>query len=280
VQEDLMRNDVIVIVGSGGMGAAIAHRLGSGRTIVLSDVSSRNLDAATRALSANGHDVHAKAVDVTSPRSVTDLAEYAAVFGPITNLVHTAGVSPEQADVDTILRVDLLGVALVLEQFGEVIEAGGAGLVIASMAGHFHPAMDPAVEHELATAPSRDLLGIPACDPALFGNPQEAYGFAKRANHLRVAAAASAWGQRGARINSISPGVISTAMGNQELDGSSGAVIKAMIDGSGAGRIGTPDDIAAAVEFLLSPAASFITGTDLVVDGGITGAVKAGMPVF
>jgi len=275
-----MRNDVIVIVGTGGMGAAIAHRLGSGRTIVLSDVSSQNLDAATRALSEHGHDVHAKAVDVTSSRSVTELTEYAAAFGPITNLVHTAGVSPEQADVDTILRVDLLGVALVLERFGEVIEAGGAGLVISSMAGHFHPAMDPAVEHELANAPSRDLLGIPACDPALFGNPQEAYGFAKRANHLRVAAAASAWGQRGARINSISPGVISTAMGNQELDGSSGAVIKAMIDGSAAGRIGTPDDIAAAVEFLLSPAASFITGTDLVVDGGITGAVKAGMPVF
>jgi NAD(P)-dependent dehydrogenase (short-subunit alcohol dehydrogenase family) len=110
-----MRNDVIVIVGSGGMGAAIAHRLGSGRTVVLSDVNPRNLDAATRALSEHGHDVHARTVDVTSPRSVTDLAEYAAAFGPITNLVHTAGVSPEQADVDTILRVDLLGVALVLE---------------------------------------------------------------------------------------------------------------------------------------------------------------------
>jgi NAD(P)-dependent dehydrogenase (short-subunit alcohol dehydrogenase family) len=168
----------------------------------------------------------------------------------------------------------------VLEQFGEVIEAGGAGLVIASMAGHFHPAMDLGVEHELASTPSRDLLAIPACAPALFGNPQEAYGFAKRANHLRVAAAASAWGKRGARVNSISPGVISTAMGDQELDGSSGEVIKAMIDGSAAGRIGTPDDIAAAVEFLLSPAASFITGTDLVVDGGVTGAVKAGMHIF
>jgi NAD(P)-dependent dehydrogenase (short-subunit alcohol dehydrogenase family) len=170
-------------------------------------------------------------------------------------------------------------VALVLEHFGEVIEAGGAGVVIASMAGHFHPAMDAGVEHELASAPTAELLAIPACAPALFHNPQEAYAFAKRANHLRVAAAASSWAKRGARINSISPGIISTAMGMQELNGDSGKVMKAMIDMSAAGRIGTPDDIAAAVDFLLSPAAGFITGADLVVDGGITAAVKAGMPV-
>jgi NAD(P)-dependent dehydrogenase (short-subunit alcohol dehydrogenase family) len=275
-----MGNDVLVIVGSGGMGAAIAHRLGSGRIVVLSDVDSDHLDAATRALDSTGHDVHAKSVDVTSPRSVADLVAYAAAYGPITNVVHTAGVSPEQADVDAILHVDLLGVALVLEQFGEVIDTGGAGVVIASMAGHFHPVMDPAIEHALASTPSRDLLALPACAPALLNNPQEAYGFAKRANHLRVAAAASAWGKRGARINSISPGVISTAMGLQELNGSMGTVIKSMVDGSAAGRIGTPGDIASAVDFLLSPGASFITGTDLVVDGGVTGAVRAGMPVF
>jgi NAD(P)-dependent dehydrogenase (short-subunit alcohol dehydrogenase family) len=270
----------MVIVGAGGMGATIAHRLGSGRTIVLGDLNSQTVDAAAHALSANGHQVHARTVDVASPRSVTDFAAYAAALGPVTRVVHTAGVSPEQAAVDTILHVDLVGVALVLEQFGEVIQAGGAGVVIASMAGHFHPAMEPEVEKQLASAPAGELLAIPACAPALLRSPQEAYGFAKRANHLRVAAAATSWGKRGARINSVSPGVISTTMGLQELNGESGKVIQAMIDMSAAGRIGTPDDIAAAVDFLLGPAASFITGADLIVDGGVTAAVKAGMPVF
>jgi NAD(P)-dependent dehydrogenase (short-subunit alcohol dehydrogenase family) len=276
----MLSNDVIVIVGAGGMGAAIAHRLGSGRTIVLCDVNSQTVDAAAHALSANGQEVHAITVDVTSPGSVADLDAHAASLGRVTRIVHTAGLSPEQAGIDMILQVDLLGVALVLEKFAEVIEADGAGVVIASMAGHIHSAMDPEVEKQLATIPAGELLAMPACVPTLFRNPAEAYGFAKRANHLRVAAAATAWGQRGARINSVSPGIISTAMGLQELGGATGKVMKAMIDKSAAGRIGTPEDIAAAVEFLLSPAASFITGTDLVVDGGITGALKAGMPIF
>jgi NAD(P)-dependent dehydrogenase (short-subunit alcohol dehydrogenase family) len=155
-----------------------------------------------------------------------------------------------------------------------VVEPGGAGVVIASMAGHLQPALDPAVERQLASTPTDDLLGLEACSN--IDNSQMAYPFAKRANQIRVAAAAGAWGERGARINSISPGVISTVMGRLELASESGAIMRAMVDNSGLRRLGTPEDIAAAAEFLLGPSAAFVTGTDLLVDGGVIAAIQTG----
>jgi NAD(P)-dependent dehydrogenase (short-subunit alcohol dehydrogenase family) len=172
------------------------------------------------------------------------------------------------------LAVDLLGVALMIDEFGRVIEPGGAAVVIASMAGHMQPALDPAVAQRLATAPTDELLSLEAC--STITSSQMAYPFAKRANQLRVAAAAVSWGERGARINSISPGVISTAMGRLELSSESGTLMRAMVDNSGLRRLGTPEDIAAATEFLLGPSASFITGTDLLVDGGVIAAIQSG----
>jgi len=267
-------NEVLVIVGVGGMGISIARRVGAGRTIVLADINAAGLSAAADALTVDGHHVLTREVDVTSRSSVAAVADMAAAAGRVTAVVHTAGLSPQQASAAAVLAVDLLGVALSIDEFGRVIEPGGAGVVIASMAGHMQPALDPALEQKLATAPAEDLLGLDAC--STITSSQMAYPFAKRANQIRVAATALTWGERGARINSISPGVISTAMGRLELDSESGALMRAMVENSGLRRLGTPEDIAAATEFLLGPSAAFITGTDLLVDGGVVGAIKSG----
>jgi NAD(P)-dependent dehydrogenase (short-subunit alcohol dehydrogenase family) len=268
--------EVLAIVGVGGMGVAVARRMGAGRVIVLGDVNAAQVDKVAQQLSDDGHDVVTGIVDVTSRESVTEFARLAASSGRVTSVVHTAGLSPSQGSAEVVLTVDLLGVALTLEVFGDVIEPGGAGVVIASMAGHFLPPIPQDVEQQLANVPADELLGLPACGPEAIDSSEMAYPFAKRANHLRVAAAASQWGRRGARINSISPGVIATAMGRQELSGPSGDAMRAMVNASGVRRMGTPDDIAAAAEFLLSPAASFITGADLLVDGGVVAAVRTG----
>jgi NAD(P)-dependent dehydrogenase (short-subunit alcohol dehydrogenase family) len=270
----MTNSDVLVIVGVGGMGLAVARRSGAGRIIVLADIDSAALKSAAGALSEDGHHVLTREVDVTSRSSVAAVAEAARAAGRVTAVVHTAGLSPQQASAEAVLAVDLLGVALSIDEFGRVIEPGGAGVVIASMAGHMMPALDPGVERQLATAPAEELLSLDACSSIT--SSQMAYPFAKRANHIRVAAAAGHWGERGARINSISPGVISTAMGRLELDSDSGALMRAMVDNSGLRRLGTPEDIAAAAEFLLGPSASFVTGTDLLVDGGVVAAIRSG----
>lgn len=266
--------EVLVIIGSGGMGLAIARRVGAGRAIMLADISRGCLDTAAQLLSADGHHVLTREVDVTSRTSLAAVADEAASTGRVTAVVHTAGLSPQQASADAVLAVDLLGVALSLDEFGRVIEPGGAGVVIASMAGHMQPAIDSDVERRLASTPAEELLGLQACSSIT--DSRSAYPFAKRANQIRVAAAASSWGRRGARINSISPGIISTAMGRLELAGESGVLMQAMVDNAGLRRMGTPDDIAAATEFLLGPAAAFITGTDLLVDGGVIAALQTG----
>jgi NAD(P)-dependent dehydrogenase (short-subunit alcohol dehydrogenase family) len=247
---------------------------------MLADVEQKRLDQLAEQLTEEGHRVTTSYVDVTSAQSVADLATRAAAAGPVFSVIHTAGLSPEQAEVEAILAVDLLGVALTLDTFGRVIAPEGSGVVISSMAGHLSSPLEPHVEFHLATASTAELLSLPTSDPRGFSGPGEAYGYAKRVNQLRVAQAATPWGARGARINSISPGIIATAMGRQELAGSSGAVMQAMIGDSGCQRLGTADDIAAVVEFLLSPAASFVTGTDILVDGGVTAALRTGQIQF
>jgi NAD(P)-dependent dehydrogenase (short-subunit alcohol dehydrogenase family) len=268
--------DVLTVVGVGGMGLAIARRLGSGKTVLLADYNEETLTSVAASLSADGHHVESQSVDVSSAESVRKLAEYAGSLGAVTQVAHTAGLSPAQAPAEAILAVDLLGTALVLQEFGEVVAPGGAGVVIASMAGHLFPPLTTEQESALAHNPPGELLQLEFVSQHT--TPGIAYAIAKQANHIRVRAASAHWGRRGARINSISPGIISTPMGQQELASPVGDGMRAMIAMSATSRVGTADDIAAAAAFLLGPNASFITGTDLLVDGGVVAAVKAGNP--
>ena len=267
---------VLVVIGAGGMGRVVARRLGTGRTVLLADVSDETLRAGAKLLADDGHDVATHRVDVSSRDSVAALAGAAGGMGEVAQVVHTAGLSPAQAPAAAILAVDLVGVALVLDEFGRVVAPGGAGVVISSMAGHMAPPLPPEQEAQLATTAPEELLALPFADPGQVSDPGAAYALAKRANLVRVQAASVHWGERGARVNSISPGIISTSMGQLELGSEVGPIMRAMIRASATGRLGTPDDIAAAAAFLLGPEASFITGTDLLVDGGVVAAVRAG----
>ncbi|NQX28093.1 SDR family oxidoreductase [Microbacteriaceae bacterium VKM Ac-2854] len=272
-----MVQQVVVVIGVGGMGETIARAQGSGKKLVLADFNEQALERVAATLRGDGYIVETHVVDVSSAESVAALAAAAAASGPIVQVVHTAGLSPTQAPAAAILRVDLVGVANSLDAFAAVIAPGGAGVVIASMAGSMAAGRFPAdLEAALAHNPADQLLDLPMWADPSFADAGAAYSAAKRANQVRVQAASLAWGARGARLNSVSPGVISTPMGQQELASPNGVQMRTMVAASGTARLGTPGDIADAVSFLLSEKASFITGTDLLVDGGVIAALRSG----
>ena len=269
-------HDVVVVVGAGSMGVATVRRRGPDARVLLADDGEAALDAAAEPLRADGHEVVTQRTDVSDAASVAALARAADSLGAVRAVVHTAGVSPVQAPAATVVAVDLVGVAHVLSAFEEVIAPGGAAVVIASMAGHLVPPLAPDDEAAIRGAAPGDLGAVPCVRAAAEGDPGLAYAFAKRAASILVGSASVAWGRRGARVNAISPGVIATPMGRAELASQSGEFMRQLVAASGTGRLGTPDDIAAAAEFLLDPAASFITGTDVLVDGGAVAALRAG----
>jgi NAD(P)-dependent dehydrogenase (short-subunit alcohol dehydrogenase family) len=263
-------SQVIVVTGPGSIGQAIARRVSAGKHVVLADLHQGNADRAAEVMQNAGFDVSTTTVDVSSRDSVLALVETAATHGEVNGLIHAAGVSPSQAPPEAILAVDLYGTAVVLEEFGKVIARGGAGVVIASQSGHRLGALTREQNTALATVPADDLLKLPMLQRDQVTDTLHAYQLAKRGNALRVMAEAVRWAKRGARVNTISPGIIITPLAADELTGPRGEGYRRMLEQSPAGRAGTPDEVATVAALLMGPDGAFITGSDFLVDGGVT----------
>ena len=265
-----MSKQVIVVIGAGLIGQAIVRRIGAGKHVVLADLRQENADIPAKILTDAGFEVTTALVDVSSRQSVEALVDTASKLGPITGVIHAAGVSPSQATPEVILKVDLYGTALVLELFGEVIAEGGSAVVIASMSGHRLPPLTLEQNKALATTPTDELLLLPFLSLDKVTDPLNAYQLSKRGNSLRVMAEAVRWGKRGARVNTISPGIIITPLANDELKGPRGPGYRRMMDLSPAGRAGTPDEVGTVGALLMGADGAFITGSDILMDGGVT----------
>ena len=272
----LTPTNVIVVIGAGSIGQAIARRVSAGKHVVLADLRQENADLTAKTLSDAGFSVSTVKVDVSSRASVQALVKTATSLGEISGVIHAAGVSPSQAPPETILKVDLYGTALVLEEFGNVIVRGGAGVVIASQSGHRLPALTAAQDAALATTPVEELLNLPMLQLDQIKDSLHAYQLSKRANSLRVMAEAVRWGQRGARINTISPGIIITPLAKDELTGPRGEGYRRMIELCPVGRAGTPDEVGTVGALLMGPDGAFITGSDFLMDGGVTASYRFG----
>ena len=262
--------NVMVWTGAGQIGMAIARRMGYGMKIVVGDKKLENAQAIAKLMNDAGYDVVPMEMDLSSRASIRRLIAEAKQFGDITMLVNAAGVSPSQAPIEAILQVDLYGTAVLLEEVGKVIAPGGVGVTISSQSGHRMPALTPEQDAQLACTPTEELLELPLLQPENIRDTLHAYQMAKRCNEKRVMAESVRWGAKGARINSIYPGIIVTPLAIDEFNGPRGDFYKNMFAKCPAGRPGTADEVANVAELLMSSKGAFITGADFLIDGGAT----------
>ena len=265
-----MKKEVMILTGAGQIGIAIARRMGHGMKILIGDKKPENAQTIAKIMKDAGFDTEAVEMDLSSRESIKRLIAKAQEYGDIAMLVNAAGVSTSQAPLEAILKVDLYGTAVLLEEVGKVIKEGGVGVTISSQSGHRMPALTPEEDELLACTPTEELLDLAVLQPENIRDTLHAYQLAKRCNEKRVMAESVKWGEKGARINSISPGIIVTPLAIDEFNGPRGDFYKNMFAKCPAGRPGTADEVANVAELLMSEKGSFITGADFLVDGGAT----------
>lgn len=267
---------VMLLTGAGQIGMAIARRMGAGMKIVVGDKNPENAQAIAKTMNGAGFDVFPMEMDLSSRDSILALIAAGQKYGPITMLVNAAGVSPSQAPVEAILKVDLYGTAVLLEEVGKVIAPGGVGITISSQSGWRMPALTAAEDELLATTPTEKLLSLDILRPENIRDTLHAYQMAKRCNEKRVMAESVKWGERGARLNDIAPGIIVTPLALDEFNGPRGDFYKNMFAKCPAGRPGTADEVANVAELLMSDKGAFITGSTFLIDGGATSSYYYG----
>lgn len=271
-----MNKDVVILTGAGQIGMAIARRIGYGKKIVIGDKSISNAKNIAEIMNHAGFDTVAVEMDLSSRESIRNLIAEAQKYGEIGMLINAAGVSPSQAPVEAILKVDLYGTAVLLEEVGKVIKKGGVGVTISSQSGWRMPALTAEEDELLATTPAEELLNLSLLQPENLKDTLHAYQLAKRCNEKRVMAESVKWGERGARLNAIAPGIIVTPLAVDEFNGPRGDFYKNMFAKCPAGRPGTADEVANVAELLMGPAGAFITGSTFLMDGGATASYYYG----
>ena len=271
-----MKKEVMLVTGAGQISMAIARRVGFGKKIILGDKKKDHADAIAKIMNDAGFDVVPMEMDLSSRGSILTLIAEGQRYGEIKMLVNGAGVSPSQASIEAILKVDLYGTAVLLEEVGKVITEGGTGVTISSQSGWRMPALTAEQDEQLATTPTEELLSLPMLQPENIRNTLHAYQMAKRCNEKRVMAESVKWGGRGARLNDIAPGIIVTPLAIDEFNGPRGDFYKNMFAKCPAGRPGTADEVANVAELLMGPAGAFITGSTILIDGGATASYYYG----